>query len=355
MKILFVVPYPEGTAPSQRFRFEQYFPALSEAGIGYDVASFLDLPGWNVLYRPGHVARKAAAVLRGFWRRFLLLFRVADYDYVFIHREASPLGPPLFEWVTSRVLRKKIVYDFDDAIWLPNTSEHNRIVVRLKWNAKVKAICGWSHRVSCGNAYLRDFALPYNSSATVNPTTIDTDRLHDRVKDQRAGGKPVIGWTGTHSTLKYLDPLVPVLRELEALHDFEFRVISDRAPAFALKSLAFQPWRKETEISDLLQLDIGLMPLEDDPWAKGKCAFKALQYMALGIPAVVSPVGMNSEVVHHGEDGFVCGTAEEWYACLEVLLRDGELRARMGRKARENVVRNYSVASNTENFLRLFR
>ncbi|RZK91780.1 MAG: glycosyltransferase family 1 protein, partial [Hymenobacter sp.] len=181
------------------------------------------------------------------------------------------------------------------------------------------------------------------------------EHLHNRVRDQAAPCRLVIGWTGTHSTLKYLDQVVPVLAQLEAEGlDFEFRVISNQAPVLPLRSLVFVPWHKDTEIADLLTFHVGLMPLEDDLWAQGKCAFKALQYMALGIPALVSPVGMNPEVVQSDYNGYVCTTAADWEAHLRQLLANPDLRQQLGVAARATVVEKYSVRANTPNFIRLF-
>ena len=355
MRILFLVPYPPGRAPSQRFRFEQYLDALTAAGHTYHLAPFISVATWNILYQPGQAGAKALGILGGFARRLALLFRVPRYDFVFVHREAAPVGPPVFEWIISKVLGKKLIYDFDDAIWLANTSEANKIAAGVKWHHKVADICRWAYKNSCGNAYLADYARQFNPRAVVNPTTIDTVHLHNQVRDQAAPGRLVIGWTGTHSTLKYLDQVVPVLAKLEAEGlDFEFRVISNQPPAFPLKSLVYLPWRKDTEIADLLGFHVGLMPLENDPWAKGKCAFKALQYMALGVPALVSPVGMNTEVVQHGQNGFVCATPAEWEASLRQLLADSSLRQQLGAAARATIEQRYSVLANTPNFLSLF-
>lgn len=353
MKILLVVPYPIGQAPSQRFRFEQYLSFFKELDWEYRLASFLDEETWHILYKPGQTVAKALGIIKGFLRRFQLLFSVPAYDYVFIHREATPIGPPWFEWVVAKVLRKKIIFDFDDAIWIPNTSENNKIIAGIKWHHKVSAICKWAYKVSCGNSYLRDYAGQFNSRAVINPTTIDTINLHNQVKDQHTS-KIVIGWTGTHSTMKYLEQVVPVLQKLEEDYAFEFRVISNQKPDLPVRSLVFKPWQKETEIADLIAFNVGLMPLEDDPWAKGKCAFKALQYMALGIPALVSPVGMNTEVVNSKVDGFICSTKEEWYTALEFLLLTPEARVSMGQAAREKIQSNYAVTANKENFLSLF-
>ena len=355
MRILFLVPYPPGRAPSQRFRFEQYLDALTAHGHTYRLAPFISEATWNVLYQPGHAAKKAGGILAGFVRRLLLLFSVPTYDFVFVHREVAPIGPPAFEWFIARVLGKKIIYDFDDAIWLANTSEANKMAAGVKWHHKVTDICRWAYKNSCGNTYLADYARQFNPVVVVNPTTIDTVHLHNQVRDQTAPGRLVIGWTGTHSTLKYLDQVVPVLAKLEAEGlDFEFRVISNQPPTLPLRSLMFLPWNKDTEIADLLSFHVGLMPLEDDLWAKGKCAFKALQYMALGIPALVSPVGMNTEVVQHGQNGFICATPADWEASLRQLLADAELRQRLGQTARQTIEQRYSVRANTANFLALF-
>lgn len=354
--ILFLMPYPQGQAPSQRFRFEQYLGALTAAGHTYELASFLSPATWSILYKPGYALAKVMGIAAGFGRRLGLLLRVPAFDFIFIHREAAPLGPPVLEWLLAKIFRKKIIYDFDDAIWLANTSEANRMAAGLKWHHKVGNICRWAYKNSCGNAYLAAYARQFNSNTIVNPTTIDTVHLHNRVRDQATPGRLVIGWTGTHSTLKYLDQLVPVLTKLEAEGlDFEFRVISNQPPALPLRSLVFVPWRKDKEIADLLTFHVGLMPLEDDLWAKGKCAFKALQYMALGIPPLVSPVGMNLEVVQHGYNGFICADSNDWEASLRRLLSDSNLRQRLGQAARHSIQERYSVKSNTQNFLNMFR
>jgi glycosyltransferase involved in cell wall biosynthesis len=173
------------------------------------------------------------------------------------------------------------------------------------------------------------------------------------VKDQHTP-QVVIGWTGTHSTIAYLYQLIPVLQELEKAYTFTFLVISDKQPDFTLNSLLYLPWNKASEMSDLLKMNIGVMPLTDDVWAKGKCGFKALQYMALGIPALVSPVGVNTEIVNHGLNGYICYTTDDWKNYLKELLVDVERRTQMGRAARQKVENQYSIQANCRNFLDLF-
>jgi glycosyltransferase involved in cell wall biosynthesis len=355
--ILFLFPYPLGESPSQRFRFEQYFDALRDKSITIETQSFWDLTAWKILYKPGHRFLKFAGLVKGLLRRTFIILRAPRYHFIFIHRECTPLGPPVFEWLLAKVLRKKIIYDFDDAIWLPNTSDENKIVSIVKWHGKVSAICRWSYRVSCGNDYLANFARRFNKNVVVNPTTIDTEHLHNpaHYAPHTTNGPTVIGWTGTHSTLKYLDPLVPALQRVEKKYPdrVEFLVIANKAPQLALQHLTFLPWKKETEIQDLLRMDIGIMPLTDDIWAKGKCGFKALQYMALGIPTVTSPVGINSTMVDPSV-GFLAGTPEEWEMYLEKLIDAPLLRKQMGIQGRKKVIDQYSVGSNTSTFLSLF-
>lgn len=346
-------PYPYAGAPSQRFRYEQYLAALQAQEFHIDYLPLLDDRTHAILYKKGYILQKAAGIVRGYLRRWRHLYRARKATFVLVHREAAPLGPPVFEWLLARLLRKKIIYDFDDAIWLPNTSEANRLAAWLKWHHKVRSICQWSYKVSCGNAYLCSYAARYNPQVVLNPTTIDTEHQHNRLKDQDTP-VPVIGWTGSHSTMRFLDEIVPVLQQLAARYTFKTVVIANRAPDFQLSNLTFVPWREATEMEDLLQFNIGIMPLTDDPWARGKCGFKALQYMALGIPAVVSPVGVNTEIVTHGMDGYLCSKPADWYAALERLLQDTELRQEMGRRGRAKIERRYSVRANTPNFLQLF-
>ncbi len=327
---------------------------LRQKGVSYEVCSFLDERTNRILYQPGRIPQKIFGILRGFLRRWAHLFWSRQASYVFIHREATPIGPPWAEWLLAKVLRKKIIYDFDDAIWLRDASSVNAVSTLLKWQNKVPVVCRWSHAVSAGNEYLANFAQQHAPRVVVNPTTIDTEQQHNRLQDQTTE-RPVVGWTGSHSTLKYLEPLVPIFQQLERTHDFNLVVIADRPPAVALPSLKFVPWQLNTEIDDLLRFHIGLMPLPDDAWAQGKCGFKALQYLALGIPALVSPVGVNTEIVEHGKEGYHCATDEDWYNYLDKLLTDTELRIRMGKAGRQKVVDQYSVRSNSDNFLDLFR
>lgn len=358
MKILFLIPYPVEEAPSQRFRFEQYLNLLQGNGFHISCQSFWDIQTWTILYKPSFRLRKIIGFMRGIVRRSALWPRLHHADFVFIHRECLPIGPPVLEWMIAKVLGKKIIYDFDDAIWLPNTSEENKIVAFLKWHGKVASICKWSYKISCGNSFLANYALQFNKNVIINPTTIDPTNVHNPAlfSIQKQSTSIIIGWTGTQSTLPYLNSIIPALKRLEAKFPGKVRllIISNKEPQLELDFLDFMPWSKKTEIHDLLLMDIGIMPLTDDAWAMGKCGFKALQYMALEIPALVSSIGVNTEIVDHDINGYSCTTTADWVDSLEKLICDKQLRKKMGIAGRKKVIEHYSVSSNSSSFLGLF-
>lgn len=358
---MFLTPYPIGEAPSQRFRFEQYLGTLKKHGHTFTFAPFLPSKKWNLFYSSGYLLEKVSLLLTGFLKRFVTLLKSHKYDYVFIHREAAPIGPPVFEFILAKILSKRIIYDFDDAIWMTDKRIEGRLEKMIRWRNKVRAICRWSYRVSCGNDYLCNYARQFNKQVILNPTTIDTEQLHNpnlfpRQADRSDLPQIIIGWTGSHSTLKYLDLIKPILHELvlENQH-LHFLIIANHKPNLGLERMHYVPWNKETEIQDLMLADIGIMPLPDDAWAKGKCGFKALQYMALQIPTIASPVGVNSEIIDHGVDGFLASSLQEWKQYLGILISSVELRRKMGESSRKKIVENYSVLSNSTIFLSLFQ
>jgi len=279
------------------------------------------------------------------------------FDIIFIHREASPFGPPLFEWLFMKASGKYSIFDFDDAIWIPNASETNWMTKYLKRFKNTNNCCRWASTVSAGNKFLADYARGFNENVVVNPTTIDTKKwtlTNKQAIVDNNNSQLRIGWTGSHSTVQYLDELFPVLVELEKKISFQFHVICDVPPKFQLRSMKFIKWSKQSEIDDLLKLDVGVMPLPDNVWTRGKCGFKALQYMALGIPAVVSNVGVNSEIVDHEVNGCICKNSDDWLLYLSKLMTDKEYLMRLSNHTREKIISNYSLQSNKENFLKLF-
>jgi len=351
-KILFLVPYPLGEAPSQRFRVEAFLPILPDASLEFSLHPFMDQRTWKVLYKKGIFISKATGIIKGFLKRFGILFKVSRYDYVFIHREAAPIGPPVFEWIISKILRKKIIYDFDDAIWISNTSPSNYFINWFKASWKIKYICKWSYKISVGNDYLFNYAVQFNKNVVRIPTCIDTEKF--KPQERKEAEKLNIGWTGSHSTLKYLEEIVPLINDLGKEFDFDLIVIADRDPVLPVKNYKFIRWNASTEADDLLTFQIGLMPLIADAWSEGKCGFKLIQYFACGIPAVASPVGVNKTIVEDGVNGFLCNTTDQWKWSLQELLKNKSLRRQMGMAGRRKVREQFSIKSQEKEFIRLF-
>lgn len=351
--IYFIVAAPVGISPSQRFRFEHYLDTLRQNNFRYKVSPYFSEKGRKALYSSSNILGKVLAIVKGYGRRIIDLFRILNYRFVYIHREAAPVGPPIFEWIVAKVFRKKLIYDFDDSIWVPAMSEYNKKFLSIRYFSKVAKICKWSHKVSVGNPYLKEFGDKYSNNVYVVPTVVNTETIHGSLQIQDTD-KPAIGWTGSFSTLMYLDLVLPALQKLQEEVDFTFYVIADKDPALPLRNYKFIPWNKETETEDLLQFHVGLMPLTDDEITRGKCGFKAIQYMALGMPAIVSPVGVNTEIVSEGQDGFICNDINEWKARIRLLLLDTPLRKKMGIAARKKIEAQYSVKAVEALFLSMF-
>jgi len=351
--LLFIVQYPENVSPSQRFRFELYNEVLIKNGFTVTTHSFIDQAGYAVIFKNGFFLQKAWAVTKGFLRRVKLLFNMKQYDYVLLECGAAPVGPPVLEWIMVKWLKKKLIYDFDGAIWVPQVSEMNRLYGFLKNPGKTVSITQWAYKVSCGNEFLCNYARQYNKNVVYNPTCVDTENHHNIPSEQDVE-KVTIGWTGSFSTLQYLKLVEPVLQKLQAVYDFNFKVICNQQPELNIKNLQYVEWTAENEVTELATCQIGLMPLTQDEWSEGKCGFKLIQYLALEIPAVASPVGVNKKIIEEGVNGFLCQTDNDWYAAIEKLLQNAALRKQLGTAGRKKIIEQYSLLSNSNNFLQLF-
>lgn len=361
MKVLALIPYPIDKGPSQRFRLEVFLPYTDSADIHFELEPFYSERAYGLLYAKGKVRSKAWSIFLSYLRRYSLLFKVHRYDAIYIQREIGPLGFPVMAWLLRYVFRTPYVYDFDDAIWLPNYSTNNARFHRLKMYRKTKYFVKWSSVCSAGNQFLADFALQFNPNVCILPTVVDTEQYHNPalVRPEKNGDQsPVIGWTGTHSTMKYLESLFPIFRELEESYDFELLVISNAPPSEQLKSLRYIHWEQGSEIEDLMKMDLGVMPLDvhvEEAFSKGKCGFKLIQYLSLGIPALASDIGVNSQIIEHGKNGFLCPDPESWKERLEEFLKDPIKYKSMGARGRKTIEANFSVKANLELFLDLFR
>jgi glycosyltransferase involved in cell wall biosynthesis len=352
MNVLVLAPYLHDTAPCQRFRIEQWARILAPLGVRVHFVAFESLELKQILYAVGHHAQKIKELWRCIRRRARVVTSVDNrWDVIFLHRELLPVGPPVLEWILGRK-DIPIVYDFDDAIFLPNVSEANRRFQWLKWPQKTRTICRLSTHVIVGNRYLGNYAVQHARNVSVIPTTIDTDSYAPK-KSVEISGRPVIGWSGSVTTVKHLETVGPVLRALKRLVDFRMKVVG--VEGFSLPGLDVESksWTARTEIEDLTSFDVGIMPLPDDAWSRGKCGLKALQYMALGVPTVASSIGVNREIIEDGENGFLATTEEEWVEKLSLLLSDKGLRARFAEEGRRTIEERYSAQSQARRVLEI--
>lgn len=353
MRVLALMPALYDTSPSQRYRLEQWEPLLRERGVEITYEPFEDEELHAFLYKPGMIGKKLQLVTRGLGRRMSLVRRAKDYDLVYIMREAALLGPPLFEKLIHQQ-RVPIVFDFDDAVFVSYRSPSNGYLSYLKFASKTKTICRIASHVMAGNPYLADYARQVNDRVTVIPTTIDTEKyLVPQPKE--SSGPPVIGWTGSYSTVQHLDTLRSALKKLAERESFQLRVIG--TPSYQCPPIDVEatPWRADTELQDLSAIDIGVMPLPDDKWSKGKCGLKALQFMALGIPTICSPVGVNTDIIQDDQNGFLASTEDEWVDKITRLLRSRELRQRLGQAGRATVEQKYSAIIQTPRVYEIFK
>lgn len=353
-KVLFLSLHRPDRSPSQRFRFEQYLPFLGENGFEYHFSFLLNERDDKIFYSRGHLFSKFIIVVKSFIIRFRELSQVKKYDIVFVQRECFMLGTSFFEKRYSK-LGAKLIFDFDDSIWLQNVSDANKTFVWLKNSEKTSKIIQHSKLIFAGNEYLKNYALKFNANVAIVPTTIDTNEYQKNRLS--SNNKVVIGWSGSITTIQHFEYSISVLKKIKEKYSdkIEIKVIGDSNyfnNDLLIKGLA---WNKKTEISDLSTFDIGIMPLPDDEWAKGKCGLKGLQYMSLEIPTIMSPVGVNTEIIEDGINGFLASSEEEWVQKLSKLIESKELREKIGKEGRKTVVEEYSVDANKQKYLDLFK
>jgi glycosyltransferase involved in cell wall biosynthesis len=353
MKVLAIVPSLYDTSPGQRFRLEQWETLLLEKGVKIIYLPFETEELRQILYQSGHTLQKIQAVIKNMNRRRNELNSVKDFDLVYVFREAALLGPAWFE---RKIARSGVpmIFDFDDAVFIAYKSPANGYLSYLKFPNKAGEICRLSAHVMAGNQYLADYSRQYNDNVTIIPTTIDTEKY--LLVEKTANPDVItIGWSGSFSTVQHLDTIRDVLQELAKDEKFRLRVIG--TPNYELFGVDVEAlkWKSEKEIEDLEKIDIGLMPLPDDQWSKGKCGLKALQYMALGIPTICSPVGVNSTIIQDGENGFLADGKEEWIEKLKKLLHSSELRRKIGLAGRKTVEKGYSAKSQVPRVYEVFK
>jgi glycosyltransferase involved in cell wall biosynthesis len=355
MKVLALASYPVEAAAT-RYRLEQFVAPLAERGITLTVRPFLDSRLFASLYRRSRMPRTALGLARSALRRLGDVVEAHGSDVLLVQREAMMFGPPLIEWLATRAGRCPMVLDLDDATYVSYTSPtYGRLGSALKWFGKTNDLIRWARVVTCGNRSIAEYVSSLGGHAVVIPTVVDTERFRPRERERAAGEEPlVMGWIGTHSTYPYLESIFPALRQLAEKHRFRLKVVGAgrdgiSVPGVEVENLA---WSLEREIEDFQSFDIGLYPINAglyaDKWAAGKSGFKAIQYMAVGIPYVVTPVAASSEIGEPNVTHFCAETQDEWRARLETLLTDAERRVSMGQAGRRHATEHYTVPAQAD-------
>ena len=348
-RVLILSAHRPNRSPSQRYRFEQYLPFLEKQGFSFTFSFLLTKNEDRLFYSSGNFISKLFILFKSVLIRLRDCLRFRNYDIVFIQREASFFEKCAFK------SGSYVIFDFDDSIWLADTSPGNQRWEWVKKPAKFFDNVKYAHIVMAGNAYLAEKAKTMNQNTLIVPTTIDTD-FHKPMPELRNTNSVLIGWSGSISTVKHFELLLPVLIKLKARYKekLKFKIIGQKNYVSTELEVESVEWSEENEVRELNTLDIGIMPLPDDAWANGKCGLKGLSYMACGVPAIMSEVGVNKEIVKHGTNGFLAENDYEWFNMLCELIENKELRLEMGLNGRKTVVEKYSVEANKDKYLEVF-
>jgi glycosyltransferase involved in cell wall biosynthesis len=348
IRVLALSPIPQEGAGC-RFRIAQFIPYLESVGFEVTLDSLFTPEFFRLVYKPGRYLRKAMTFASLSLKRLRVLRETSHFDVIFIYREMFPLGPALLERLLAARKGPPLVLDFDDAIFLPSVSDANRRIAAFKRPQKVASIIGCSDHVIAGNEYLAEYARHFNSAVTMIPTSVDTQQFLPSPTPSGGGTahEPIVGWIGSPTTGTYIRSLANVLRRVREQHRFVLRV-SGLGERFDMPGVTVQnePWQLDREVELFNTCDVGVYPLADDEWSKGKCGFKAIEFMACGVPVVAAAVGVNRDIVQDGVNGFLASSEDEWVEKLGLLLSDAALRRHFADAGRKTVEAGYSVRVN---------
>lgn len=349
MKVLLLSRYGD-LAASSRYRFRQYLPFLKREGIEPTVAPLLDDGYIQRLYAGRR--SNSAALGRAYVNRFWRLLSGRKYDLVWVHMEAFPWLPAWLEGAVMKVAPRYVV-DYDDA-WFHHYNLHPSGAVRWALGRKIDGVMRQAALVVAGSKYIADWAHKAGAPRVeIVPTVIDLENYPPTPQPDNATF--TIGWIGSPRSDQWLRTIRPALQEV--CLDGDTRVVAIGAGDIGLDGLPVEvrPWSEETEIDELRRFDVGIMPLADSSFARGKCGFKLIQYMASARPVVASPVGENVKIVADGVNGFLAGTQEEWVRALRQLRADAALRRRMGEAGRARVEQEYCLQVTAPRMAQLLR
>lgn len=360
MKVLALASYPIEAAAT-RYRLAQFINPLAERGIELDVRPLLDSRLFAALYRRTELPRTALGLVQSALRRFGDVFAARRADVLLVQREAMMFGPPLIEWLSTRMWRCPMVLDLDDATYVSYTSPtYGHLGSALKWFGKTDELIRWAEVVTCGNRSIAEYVSGKGACAVVIPTVADTERFRPLVRATE-NNPLVLGWIGTHSTFPFLETIFPALQDLAGTHPFRLKVVGAGRPEIRISGVEVESleWSMEREVEDFQSFDIGLYPIDlkryGREWAAGKSGFKAIQYMAVGIPYVVTPVAACAEIGEAGVTHFCASTLDEWREALAKLISDRNLRQRMGKAGRRHAIERYTVPAQADKLAQALR
>jgi glycosyltransferase involved in cell wall biosynthesis len=326
---------------------------LREQGIELTLSPFLDASGFERMYSTGGAIGNATLATTSLLRRIAQTFQAGGYDLLFVQREAMPFGPGFFEWLYASIGRMPVVLDLDDATYVRYMSPtYGRLGSFFKFFGKTDKLIDRAALVICGNRFIADYVASRGGQSVVIPTVVDENLFSPGEHDNEV---PVLGWIGTHSTFQFLETLLPILEPLAEKHRFKLRIVGAGRDDVSVKDVEVENerWSLEREVSDFRDIDIGLYPIStrgdlDPQWIAGKSGFKAVQYMAVGVPFIMTPVGTCAEMGVPGETHFNASSPDDWYTYLDRLLADRDLRIKMGAAGRRHCLEHYSLRKQAE-------
>jgi L-malate glycosyltransferase len=349
-KILFICPYPINTAPGQRLKYEQYFDYFKKNNYNYDVESFFNYKEYNILYTKGNLFKKIFAVIKGYLRRLYTSFKLKNYDLIYVFLNVTPLGGSFFERVY-RFLSKKMIFDIDDLVYLNKYQKENKLAKYLRSSNKYFYLMKHSDHVITCTSYLDSVAKKFNKNTTNISSTVNT-KIYTPKKFNRSK-KIVIGWTGSFSTLPYLNLIKKVIIKIQKVYNCDLHIISSKKKKLDFKNYKSIIWKSKTEVDDLKAIDIGLYPLPKEEWVKGKSGLKAIQFMSLGIPVIATDTQINRKVILNNKTGILVNSEKEWFSALKKIIENKKLREYMSKNGIYHVRKNFSVEVNKHKYLNI--
>jgi glycosyltransferase involved in cell wall biosynthesis len=347
VRVLALASYPVEAAAT-RYRLEQFVGPLAERGITMTIRPFINSKLFAQLYQRDAIPRTAFSLIWSALLRLRDALAAREADVVLVQREAMLFGPPVIEWLAKTAGRCPLVLDLDDATYVPYTSPtYGHLGKWIKCFSKTDDLIRWSDVVTCGNRAIAEYVLSKGTAACIIPTVVDTDVFKPRQREP-SDAAPLLGWVGTHSTYPYLESIFPVLEDLALGYNFRLKIVGSGREEVSIAGIAVEnlKWSLDREVRDFQSFDIGLYPIDTrlyGDWAAGKSGFKGIQYMAVGIPYVTTPVGASAEIGEVGVTHFNASTLDEWKKVLEILISNRERRLAMGAAGRRHVEEHYNL------------